>query len=57
MAYRFSELPSVAKSPSPGHKPSAGVNNPKDKLENQLNAAVCAGKMTLEAAQNAIAGD
>ncbi len=43
--------------PSPGHNPSDGVNNPKDKLENQLNAAVCAGTMSLPAAQDAIASD
>jgi hypothetical protein len=31
--------------------------NPKDKVENALHAAVCDGKVTLEAAQNAIASD
>ena len=29
--------------------------NPKDKVENALHAAVCDGKVTLKAAQNAIA--
>jgi hypothetical protein len=31
--------------------------NPKDKVENALNAAVCDGRVTLAAAQNAIASD
>ena len=31
--------------------------NPKDKVENALNAAVCDGRITLAAAQNAIAAD
>jgi hypothetical protein len=34
-----------------------GVPNPKDKVENALHAAVCAGKVTLVAAQQAIASD
>jgi hypothetical protein len=33
------------------------IPNPKDNVENQLHAAVCAGKVTLRAAQDAIAGD
>lgn len=33
------------------------VPNPKDKVENALNAAVCAGRVSLVAAQNAIASD
>jgi len=43
--------------PSPGHQPGAGPNNPKDKAENDLHAAVCDGKAQLAAAQNAIATD
>ena len=31
--------------------------NPKDKVENALHAAVCDGKVTLKAAQNAIASN
>lgn len=31
--------------------------NPKDKIENALKAAVCKGRITLAAAQNAIASD
>ena len=31
--------------------------NPKDKVENALHAAVCGGRVTLAAAQNAIASD
>ena len=31
--------------------------NPKDKVENALNAAVCDGRVTLAAAQDAIASD
>lgn len=38
--------------------PEAGsVPNPKDKVENALNHAVCDGKVRLAAAQNAIAAD
>jgi hypothetical protein len=33
------------------------VPNPKDTVENDLHKAVCAGKVTLSAAQQAIAGD
>jgi len=43
--------------PSPGHKPGAGPNNPKDKVENKLHAAVCARTVTLARAQSAIATD
>jgi hypothetical protein len=43
--------------PSPGHKPGSGVNNPKDKVEATLHTAVCSGKVTLAAAQQAIATD
>jgi len=31
--------------------------NPKDKVENDLHKAVCSGKVTLAAAQQAIASD
>jgi hypothetical protein len=41
----------------PGHKPGAGVNNKKDPVETQQHTAVCAGQVTLAAAQRAIAGD
>ena len=38
--------------------PEAGrVPNPKDKVENALHDAVCSGKVTLAAAQQAIASD
>jgi hypothetical protein len=38
--------------------PEAGrVPNPKDLVENRLRAAVCAGTVTLAAAQQAIAAD
>ena len=43
--------------PSPGHKPGAGPNNPKDGVENQLHSLVCSGKVALTDAQSAIAGD
>ncbi|MFB6567905.1 hypothetical protein [Streptomyces noursei] len=43
--------------PSPGHRPGAGPNNPKDGVENKLKAAVCAGKTDLVKAQQAIAHD
>ncbi|MEU6582387.1 hypothetical protein [Nocardia sp. NPDC046763] len=33
------------------------MNNPKDPIENTLNAAVCGRKVTLAAAQAAIAAD
>lgn len=39
---------------SPGHTGNS-VSNPKDGIENKLNAAVCSGKVTLAQAQNAIA--
>lgn len=38
--------------PEPGASP-----NPKDKVENALNGAVCSGRITLAAAQHAIATD
>ncbi|MEV8529092.1 hypothetical protein AB0451_33955 [Streptomyces sp. NPDC052000] len=43
--------------PSPGHKPGAGPNNPKDAVEAKLHTAICTGKTQLAAAQNAIATD
>ncbi|MEK2476400.1 hypothetical protein [Streptomyces noursei] len=43
--------------PSPGHKPGAGPNNPKDGVENKLKAAICSGKADLGKAQQAIAHD
>ncbi|WP_349307811.1 MULTISPECIES: hypothetical protein [unclassified Streptomyces] len=43
--------------PSPGHKPGAGPNNPKDGVESKLKSAVCSGKATLAAAQSAIVTD
>ncbi|MER6128959.1 hypothetical protein ABT173_41665 [Streptomyces sp. NPDC001795] len=41
----------------PGHKSGAGVNNKKDPVETKLHTAVCAGQVTLAAAQRAIATD
>ncbi|WP_216898882.1 hypothetical protein [Nocardia alni] len=43
--------------PSPGHKPGAGPNNPKDTVENQLHSLVCSGKVPLADAQDAIAAN
>ena len=43
--------------PSPGHRPGSGVSNPKDRVEATLHTAVCSGRVTLAAAQQAIAGD
>ncbi|MFE6687112.1 hypothetical protein ACFVFQ_11605 [Streptomyces sp. NPDC057743] len=43
--------------PSPGHKPGAGPNNPKDGVENKLKAAICGNKVELAKAQQAIAHD
>lgn len=42
---------------SPGHRSQAGVNNPKDAVEDRLNALVCQGRVALAAAQRAIAAD
>lgn len=39
----------------PGHKTSQGVNNLKDPVETKLHTAVCAGKVTLAQAMQAIA--
>ncbi|WP_434976472.1 hypothetical protein [Streptomyces puniciscabiei] len=41
----------------PGHTSGAGVNNRKDPVETKLHTAVCAGKVTLAAAQRAIVTD
>ncbi|MFG3207754.1 hypothetical protein [Streptomyces sp. NPDC048192] len=43
--------------PDPGHRAHGGVNNKKDPVEAQLHTAVCAGRITLAAAQKAIATD
>ena len=42
---------------SPGHSARAGVNNPKDAVEDRLNALVCQGRVAFVAAQRAIAVD
>ncbi|SHH28735.1 hypothetical protein [Streptomyces sp. 3214.6] len=41
----------------PGHKKGAGVNNKKDPVETKLHTAVCAGQVSLAAAQRAIVTD
>ncbi|MEV5841204.1 hypothetical protein AB0M32_04460 [Streptomyces sp. NPDC051985] len=41
----------------PGHRSSQGVNNKKDPVETELHTAVCAGRVTLAAAQQAIVTD
>ncbi|MGW1171927.1 hypothetical protein [Streptomyces sp. NPDC002550] len=41
----------------PGHKPGGGINNKKDPVETKLHTAVCSGKVTLQAAQQAIVSD
>jgi hypothetical protein len=43
--------------PSPGHKPGSGPYNDKDRVETHLKTAICHGKVTLKAAQHAIATD
>jgi len=43
--------------PEHNDHPSGGAINSKDLVENALNKAVCAGKVTLAAAQAAIAAD
>lgn len=43
--------------PSPNHRPGAGPNNPKDIIETKGLAAICSGKITLAAAQEAITTD
>jgi hypothetical protein len=42
--------------PDPGHT-GHGVNNLKDPVESKLHTAVCSGKITLAAAQQAIVQD
>ncbi|HWU47791.1 MAG TPA: hypothetical protein VN133_13625 [Humibacter sp.] len=43
--------------PEPNAAGARGVNNPKDRVENTLRAAVCGGRVSLAAAQRAIAHD
>jgi len=43
--------------PEPNSSSAASFNNPKDAVENALNAAICSHKVTLVAAQNAIASN
>jgi hypothetical protein len=43
--------------PEPSDIPNAGFRNRKDEVENALRAAVCSGRITLAAAQLAIAGN
>ncbi|WP_414167132.1 hypothetical protein ACMATS_05860 [Streptoverticillium reticulum] len=43
--------------PDPGHKPGAGPNNNKDKVETALHTAICKHKTGLVQAQRAIAED
>ncbi|MEV5880518.1 hypothetical protein AB0L75_41350 [Streptomyces sp. NPDC052101] len=43
--------------PDPGHKPGSGVNNLKDPVETKVHTAICSGKVTLTAAQNALVTD
>jgi hypothetical protein len=40
--------------PSPGHRASSGVHNPKDTIESQARSLVCAHKVGLAAMQRAI---
>ncbi len=49
--------PSGWNEPDPGHRTHGGVNDKKDPVEAQLHTAVCTGKLTLAAAQKAIATD
>ncbi|QHK22502.1 hypothetical protein GU243_23305 (plasmid) [Pseudarthrobacter psychrotolerans] len=42
---------------NPNAEGATHVQNPKDGIENQLNAAVCQHRVTLTAAQQAIATD
>lgn len=41
--------------PDPGH--TRGINNDKDPVETRLKQAVCSGKVTLAAAQQALVSD
>jgi len=43
--------------PSPGHKASQGVYNPKDKIENQARSLVCSHRVALTTMQNAVAAN
>jgi len=43
--------------PEPNSTDAKGVNNPKDKVENQLHAAICSHKISLGDAQKAMATD
>jgi len=43
--------------PEPNSTDSKGVNNPKDKVENQLHDAICAHRISLGDAQKAMATD
>ncbi|MEU5445481.1 hypothetical protein [Streptomyces griseofuscus] len=43
--------------PDPAHRAGSGVNNRKDPVESKLHTAVCSGKVTLRAAQQAIVND
>src|ERR1039458_98564 len=43
--------------PSPGHRASSGVINPKDSVESQARALVCEHRVSLTAMQNAIAAN
>lgn len=43
--------------PDPGHRTGAGPNNSKDKVETKLHTTVCNHRVTLAAAQQAIATD
>jgi len=43
--------------PSPGHQLSQLFRNPKDAVENAARARVCAGLITLDAAQRQMASD
>ncbi|MER8062680.1 MULTISPECIES: hypothetical protein [unclassified Streptomyces] len=43
--------------PDPGHRAGSGVNSKKDPVESKLHTAVCSGKVTLRAAQQAIVTD
>lgn len=43
--------------PEPNSTDAKGVNNPKDKVENQLHDAICAHKISLGDAQKAMATD
>jgi hypothetical protein len=54
---RLTNPRTVPHPPDPGHKSGGGVNNRKDPVETKLHTAVCAGQVSLEAAQKAIVTD